>query len=127
MLLVRRLKKKPSVAPKKKRAASLLLRNLLVLTRSPLLQRLLKLCVRLLRLPLHLLLQQTLASATSLVVRTNHVPTITIVAVVVAMASVKTLHIVPRSKRKRLLHALLHVLPTKKAMASVVVVAARPS
>ena len=66
-------------------------------------------------------------SATSLVVRTNHVLTTTIVAVVVAMASVKTLHTAPRSKRKRLRHALPHVLPTKKSMASVVVVAARPS
>src|SRR5450830_400838 len=127
MLLVRRLKKSPSVAPKKKRVASLLLRNLLVLKRSPRLAHLLKLCVRPLRLPPHLLQQQTLASATNLVVRTSHVPTITIVAVVVAMASVKTLHIVPRSKRKRPLHALPHVLPTKKAIASVAVVAARPS
>jgi hypothetical protein len=32
MLLVRRLKKKPSVAPKKKRVASLLLRNRLQMT-----------------------------------------------------------------------------------------------
>ncbi len=79
------------------------------------------------RLPPHLLLQQTPASATSLVVRTNHVLTTTIVAVVVAMASVKTLRTAPRSKRKRLRHALPHVPPTKKAMASVVVVAARPS
>jgi translation initiation factor IF-2 len=39
----------------------------------------------------------------------------------------KTLRIVRRSKKKRLLHALRHALPTKKAMASVVVVAARPS
>lgn len=39
----------------------------------------------------------------------------------------KTLRIVLRSKRKRLRHALPHVPPTKKATASVVVVAARPS
>jgi len=61
------------------------------------------------------------------VVRTNHVPTIIIVVAAVAMVSAKTLRIVLRLKRKRLLHVLRHVLPTKKAMASVVVVAARPS
>ena len=80
--------------------------------------------LRLLRLPR--LLQRTLASATNSVVRTSHVPTIAIV-VAVAMASAKTLRIVLRSRKRRLLHALPHVLPTKKAMASVVVVAARPS
>jgi hypothetical protein len=126
MLLVRRLKKKPSVAPKKKRVASLLLRNLLTLRPLLRLARLLKLFVRPLRLPPRRLLQPTLANAKNLVVRTNHVPTITIV-VAVAMVSAKTLHIVLRSKRRRQRHALLHVLPTKKATASVAVVAARPS
>src|SRR5471030_57303 len=127
MLPVKRLKKKPSVAPKKKRVASLLLRKTLLTMLSQ----------RLLRLPsqyakahrlwrLHRLLLPT-ASQTISIVRTNHVPTIIIVVAAVAMVSAKTLRIVLQLKRKRLLHVLRHVLPTKKAMASVVVVAARPS
>ena len=66
------------------------------------------------------------ASRTNSAVRTSHVPTIAIVAVA-AMASAKTLRIVLRSRKRLRLHVLPHVLPTKKAMASVVVVAARPS
>eukprot|EP00659_Diplonema_papillatum_P022479 gene22479-34418_t len=100
MLLVRRLKKKPSVAPKKKRVASLLLRNLLTLRPLLRLARLLKLFVRPLRLPPRQLLQPTLANAKNLAARTNHVPTITIV-VAVAMVSAKTLHIVLRDSFRR--------------------------
>ena len=111
MLLVRRLKKKPSVVPKKKRVASLLLRKPLLTTP---LQRLLQLpnqCVKARRLlQLHQHQRPTLVNATSSVVRTNHVPTMPIV-VAVAMASAKTLRIVLRSRKKRLLHVLRHVLP----------------
>ncbi|MNC43559.1 hypothetical protein D3C75_924280 [compost metagenome] len=127
MLLVRRLKKKPSVAPKKKRVASLLLRRPL---KPNLLQRLLRWPSQFAKAHqlwrLLQLLRPIPASATNSAVRTSHVPMTAIVAVA-AMASAKTLRIVLRSRKRLRLHALPHVLPTKKAMASVVVVAARPS
>ncbi|MNL31297.1 hypothetical protein D3C87_1530780 [compost metagenome] len=129
MLLVRRLKKKPSSAPKKKRVASLLLRRPLPAT--PLRRRLQlpNLFAKARRwLPLlQLRLLKFATSRTNSAVRTNHVLTTTIVAAVVVMASAKTLRIAHRSKKKRRLHVWRHALPTKKAMASVAVVAARPS
>ena len=121
-----------SSAPKKKRVASLLLRVPLQLT--PLRRRH---CIASCRAsprklrwpPLHLHLSaDVVARKTNSVVRTNHVTTTTIVAAAaVVMAIAKTLRIVRRSRKRRQRHALRHVLPTKKAMASVVVVAARPS
>lgn len=108
MLHVKRLKKNPSVAPKKKRAVSLprlrpprhlprlLRRKLLLQQRQHLRQP-----------PMHV-------SVMNSVVRTNHAQTTTIVAAVV-MASVKMLLIVHRLKKKPLHHVLLRALLTKES------------
>ena len=123
MLHVKRLKKSPSVAPKKKRVVSLRLFRLLHLLLLPPLH----LCKLHRQQRLRQLLQPMHASVMNSAVRTNHVLTTTIVAVAAVMASAKTLRIVLLLKKKRLLHALLLALPKKKAMASVAVVVARAS
>ena len=103
MLHVRRLKKKPSVAPKKKRVASLLLRNPLRPKPLRLQPRQPNPCVKARRSWQQLQhLRPILASATNSVVRTSHVPTTTVGAV--AMASAKTLLIVLRSRKRRQRH-----------------------
>ncbi|SOS25494.1 putative membrane protein [Pseudomonas syringae pv. avii] len=127
MPLVKRLKKKPSVALKKMRAISLLPASLLRHLRNLLLPP--SLCVKHLQ-PLlrHLPAQRRLpmpASVTNNVALTSLV--LTIATPVAATAIARTLRIVLRSKR-RLLPLVLHLAPpTKKATASVVVVVARAS